>query len=79
VIFLDTGFLYALIDADDANHTRVREILERERGKRLFDVALTTNHVLAEALTLLRTRGKQDSRTGKRISSAARSGRARTW
>jgi predicted nucleic acid-binding protein len=25
LIFLDTGFLYALIDADDANHVRVCE------------------------------------------------------
>jgi predicted nucleic acid-binding protein len=26
LIFLDTGFLYALIDADDANHLRVKEV-----------------------------------------------------
>jgi predicted nucleic acid-binding protein len=61
--FLDTGFLYALIDADDANHARVRQVLERERGRRLFDSVITTNHVLAEVLTLLRTRGKQDLRS----------------
>jgi len=63
LIFLDTGFLYALIDADDANHARVRQVLERERGRRLFDSVITTNHVLAEVLTLLRTRGKQDLRS----------------
>ncbi len=63
MIFLDTGFLYALIDADDAHHTRVREVLDKERGHRLFDSVLTTNHVLAETLTLLRKRGKQDART----------------
>lgn len=63
MIFLDTGFLYALIDADDANHLRVKEVLERERGRKLSTSVLTTNHVLAETLTLLRTRGKQDSRT----------------
>jgi uncharacterized protein len=61
LIFLDTGFLYALIDADDANHARVRDVLQRERGRRLFDSVITTNHVLAEVVTLLRTRGKQDS------------------
>jgi predicted nucleic acid-binding protein len=38
----------------------VREVLERERGRRLFDSVITTNYVLAEVLTLLRTRGKQD-------------------
>lgn len=63
MIFLDTGFLYALIDADDANHVRVKEVLERERGRKLSNFVLTTNHVLAETLTLLRARGKQDSRT----------------
>jgi uncharacterized protein len=63
LIFLDTGFLYALIDGDDANHARVREVLDRERGRRLFDSVLTTNHVLGETLTLLRTRGKQDAQT----------------
>lgn len=62
MIFLDTGFLYALIDADDAHHARVREVLEQERGRRLFESVLTSNHVLAETLTLLRKRGKQDAR-----------------
>jgi len=62
VIFLDTGFLYALIDADDESHARVREVFERERGKRLADSVITTNHILSETLTLLRTRGKQDDR-----------------
>jgi uncharacterized protein len=40
----------------------VREVLEHERGRRLFEAVTTTNHVLAEVLTLLRTRGKQDLR-----------------
>jgi predicted nucleic acid-binding protein len=60
LIFLDTGFLYALIDADDLNHARVREVLERERGRRLFESVITTNHVLAEVLTLLRTGASAD-------------------
>jgi predicted nucleic acid-binding protein len=63
LIFLDTGFLYALIDADDAHHARVREVLEEERGRRLSDFVVTTNHVLAETLTLLRKRGREDART----------------
>jgi predicted nucleic acid-binding protein len=63
LIFLDTGFLYALIDADDANHLRVREVFERERGHRLVESVLTTNHVASETLTLLCKRGKQDART----------------
>ena len=63
MIFLDTGFLYALIDADDKSHARVRRVFEEERGRRLSESVLTTNHVLAETLTLLRKRGKQDART----------------
>ena len=61
MIFLDTGFLHALVDADDANHARVCEVLERERGKRLLDLVITSNHVVAEILTLTRSRGKQDT------------------
>jgi predicted nucleic acid-binding protein len=61
LIFLDTGFLFALFDQDDANHVRVREVVERERGKRLSDLVVTTNHVVGETLTLARTRGVQDA------------------
>jgi predicted nucleic acid-binding protein len=61
LIFLDTGFLFALFDQDDANHVRVREVVERERGKRLSDLVVTTNHVVGETLTLARTRGVQDT------------------
>ena len=62
MIFLDTGFIYALADVADDNHHRVREVVEQERGRRLSDFVITTNHILSEALTLLRTRGKQDER-----------------
>ena len=62
MIFLDTGFVYALIDADDKSHARAREVFEREHGKQLADSVITTNHILSETLTLLRTRGQQDER-----------------
>ena len=39
----------------------MRQVLERERGRRLFDSVVTTNHVLSEVLTLVRTRGRMDS------------------
>jgi len=34
VIFLDTGFLFALVYADDVHHARVREVLESRRRSR---------------------------------------------
>jgi len=56
VIFLDTGFLFALVYADDVNHARVRQVFEGHRDRRLADFVLTTNHVVAETVTLLRTK-----------------------
>ena len=61
MIFLDTGFLYALVDADDDSHAAVRQVLDRARGKRLSDLLLTTNHVVGETLTMVRTHGRQDA------------------
>ena len=62
MIFLDTGFLFALFVEGDANHDRVRQVFEGYRGRRLQDLLLTTNHVVAETVTLLRKRGHPDSR-----------------
>jgi predicted nucleic acid-binding protein len=45
----DTGALYAIYDADDAHHTSVREVLEKERGAVIVPVA-----ILAELDYLLR-------------------------
>jgi predicted nucleic acid-binding protein len=62
LIFLDTGFLFALFVEGDANHGRVRQVFEDYRGRCLQDLLLTTNHVLAETVRLLRKRGHPDSR-----------------
>lgn len=62
MIFLDTSFLFALVDSDDENHTRVRAVLDGVRGKRLSDLVVTTNHVLAETVTTLRVCGRSDDR-----------------
>jgi len=51
LIFLDTGFLFALVYADDVHHARVREVLERYRDRPLADFVVTTNHVIAETVT----------------------------
>ena len=60
MIFLDTGFLYALFAEDDDHHLRVREVLEQYRDRRLSDFVLTTNLVVGEILTLTRKRGYPD-------------------
>lgn len=62
MIFLDTGFLFALFVEGDDDHGRVQEVFEGFRGQRLQDLLLTTNHVVAETVTLLRKRGHPDSR-----------------
>ena len=60
MIFLDTGFLFALFDEDDKDHQRVREVVERYRGKLLPEFVLTSNHVIAETITLVRSKGHPD-------------------
>ena len=61
MIFLDTSFLYALVDSDDENHSRVR-VSSTACASRLADFVLTTNHVLAETVTTLRVCGRSDDR-----------------
>lgn len=60
MIFLDTGFLFAYMSSDDENHERVCEVVDGHRGQRLGELLLTTNHVVAETITLLRARGHRD-------------------
>jgi predicted nucleic acid-binding protein len=67
VIFLDTSFLFALFAEDDANHARAREVMERYRGRDLYDVALVTNHVIAETITLLRSGVHRDAEVSHRV------------
>jgi predicted nucleic acid-binding protein len=55
VIFLDTSFLYPLLSEEDVDHSRVREVFESYRGKRLKDLFITTNLVVGETITLIRT------------------------
>jgi predicted nucleic acid-binding protein len=52
VIFLDTGFLFALVSKRDAHHERVVDVFREFQNRRLQDHLLTTNHVVAEAITL---------------------------
>lgn len=60
MIFLDTGFVFALFVEGDAHHERVHEVFDAHRGRPLEDLVLTTNHVIAETVTLLRMKGHPD-------------------
>jgi predicted nucleic acid-binding protein len=68
VIFLDTGFLFALVSAKDEHHERVNEVFAGFRGAHLAEVLLTTNHVIAETVTLTRKLGHAPAtRLGERL------------
>jgi predicted nucleic acid-binding protein len=61
VIFLDTGFLFALVSRRDAHHPRVVEVFRTFKDLRRVDHLLTTNHVIAETITLTRKIGHEDA------------------
>lgn len=70
MILVDTSFLFALFAEDDANHVRVREVMDRYRGRDLHDLALVTNHVIAETITLLRSGVHRDADVSHRVAVA---------
>lgn len=57
--FVDTGFFFALVSTKDEHHERVVEVFRTYQGVRLAERLLTTNHVVAETITLARTIGHQ--------------------
>lgn len=54
-VFVDTGYLIALEDADDGNHPAAREHRE---GLRELPALLTTSYVLDEVVTFFNVRGR---------------------
>ena len=58
--FLDTGFLFALASKRDAHHSRVVDF-RTFKDLRLADHLVTTNHVIAETITLTRKIGHEDA------------------
>lgn len=55
MIFVDTGFLFALASKKDPDHERVREVFEGFGPKQLSKLCLTTNHDVFETITLTRS------------------------
>lgn len=68
MIFLDTSFLFALVSSKDEHHRRVVEVFRTLESRRLSEVVLTTNHVVAETISLTRTLGHEHAvRLGERL------------
>ena len=66
--FLDTGFLFALVSKKDAHHARVVEVFRTFRNLRLVDHLLTTDHVVAETITLtLKVGHTEAARIGEQL------------
>jgi hypothetical protein len=61
VIFVDTGFFYALASAADPDHERAIEVFESLDPKRLPDLCLTTNHVVLETIKLVKWNISQEA------------------
>lgn len=56
MIFVDTGFLFALFSERDPDHGRAVEAFRPLRGRNLPELLLTTNHVVFETITLAQAR-----------------------
>ena len=63
MIFLDTSFVFALVSKRDAHHERVIQVFRTFGNRRLSDELLTTNHVIAETITLTRKIGHAEAAT----------------
>jgi uncharacterized protein len=68
VIFVDTSFLFALVSEKDAHHQRVLAVARDLRAAPLSEQLITTNHVVAETITLTRGLGHDPAvRIGERL------------
>jgi uncharacterized protein len=68
MIFLDTGFLFGLVSTKDEHHDRIVEVFRTFKGARLSKELLTTNHVIAETITLTRKLGHDKAaKLGERL------------
>jgi uncharacterized protein len=56
LIFVDTGAWYASEVEDDEHHSRARKFLKNELQTNKYGTLVTSDYVLDETLTLLRTR-----------------------
>lgn len=59
-IFLDTSFLFPFFAVHDRDHERVVKVFETYEDHFRMGALVTTNHVVFEAITLIRYRGSRD-------------------
>jgi predicted nucleic acid-binding protein len=65
VILVDTGFFFGLASVNDPHHARTREVFARFKGQDLPRLLVTTDHVVAETITL--TQAKIDHAAAVRM------------
>ncbi len=56
MIFVDTGFFFALLSERDPDHARALAVFKTLQGKNLKELLVTTNHVVFETITLAQAR-----------------------
>jgi uncharacterized protein len=56
MIFVDTGFFFALFSLKDSHHQRAIEAFQRFEGRNLAEALITTDQVVLETITLARMR-----------------------
>ena len=56
MIFVDTGAWYASEVEDDENHSQARKFVKNELASNKYGVLVTSDYILDETLTLLRSR-----------------------
>ena len=61
MILVDTGFFFALASVNDPHHGRAREVFARFKGQDLPRLLLTTNHIVAETITLTQAKISHDA------------------
>ncbi len=62
MIFVDTGFFFALSATDELDrHRQARTLLETLAGQKLSDALVTTDHVVFETVTLIQTTVKRNA------------------
>lgn len=64
MILVDTGFFFALASVNDPHHQRARETIARFKGQDLPRLLLTTNHIVAESITLAQVKIGHEAAVG---------------
>jgi predicted nucleic acid-binding protein len=62
VIFVDTGFFFALFATEEKErHSQAQDLLRTLEGRRLPELLITTDQVVSETITLIQTTVKRNA------------------